>query len=111
MIVQTKKKFRNVKLSVGFSRSSLAPWLLQLQWSAAARIKWQDFYNNAMRYVAYGSSTEMNYRMLTLPNFKDLEPVQCVKTPNVGVTAMRQTISIHITSIFLLIQWFLTRIV
>lgn len=64
-----------------------------------------------MRFVAYGSSNETNYGMLTLPNFKDLEPIQCVKTSNIGVTAIRQTISIQITILFLLIQWFVAKIV
>ncbi|CAF1136783.1 unnamed protein product [Rotaria sp. Silwood1] len=95
-----------------FNRSNLMRWLLQLKWTAALAIKWQEFYNNALRVVAYGRATYIQIMVVASPKLQDLEPVKCAgHIDSTEVTAacktneaIRQTISILTITILLTLK-------
>jgi len=54
--------------------------LLDLKWTPESTREWQEFYNNASRFVFYGQSGNFSSENLPrLPQFKDLQPAECIR--------------------------------
>src|ERR1700722_10305504 len=59
--------------------TKLKKWLRNLEWTPESALKWQEFYNNASRYVIYGTDGRQVEILPRLPKYEDLEPTQCNK--------------------------------
>jgi hypothetical protein len=85
--------------------SKLGEYILAQKWSPESIGKWQDFYNNASRYLVYGDGVKFSSEYLPrLPEFKDLKPAECKRS--IPSLAIRQ----HSFAFFTLIP-FLTVII
>jgi len=61
--------------------TALYSWLSALKWSPESIGKWQEFYNNASRYIIYGDAGNFSSEYLPrLPEFKDLKSSECQRS-------------------------------
>ncbi len=60
--------------------TALQIWLMERQWTPESIIEWQEFYNNASRFLYFGYGRNFSYEILPkLPAYKDLTPPPCHK--------------------------------
>jgi hypothetical protein len=68
-------------LSSSVSNAALRIWLQSLQWTPELIVQWQEFYDNASRYLFYGRAGEHSIEyMAEIPKYEDLKPSECKRT-------------------------------
>lgn len=61
-----------------FNFTAFQSWIVGLKWNPEAIAQWQDFYNDAPRWMHYGQSGNLTFEALPhLPAFEDLKPPPC----------------------------------
>ncbi|CAF3485406.1 unnamed protein product [Rotaria socialis] len=59
---------------------ALSQLLLDMKWTPALAVKWQEFYNNASRVNYFGSAGHFEEELFsTLPKYEDLKSLECRK--------------------------------
>ena len=60
--------------------TALEIWLLERKWTPESIIEWQEFYNNASRFLYFGGAGNFSYEIIPgIPPYKDLTPPPCHK--------------------------------
>lgn len=60
--------------------TALQTWLLERKWTQESIIEWQEFYNNASRFLFFGAAGNFSQETIPgIPPYKDLTPPPCHK--------------------------------
>ncbi|CAF3465404.1 unnamed protein product [Rotaria socialis] len=67
-----------MKTSLPIDNIKLEQWLRNLTWTPKSVAQWQEFYNEAQRFIMYDRGSYMDFNVLpTIPKYEDLQVEPC----------------------------------
>ncbi|CAF3621444.1 unnamed protein product [Rotaria sp. Silwood1] len=72
------QKLMNKNLSLNFNHEEFKQWLMNINWTSQLATQWQEFYNNASRFVLFNGPNNLEIiTLVQLPKYEDFKQNEC----------------------------------